>query len=215
MEKTFCIIKPDCVIRRACGAEILDHFLNIFKLKFFQQIKLSKQFLTNFYSHHKDKPFFKDLIDFMRISKCIVFVLEGEDSSKILRNIIGPTLPEKAEIEKPNSIRAKYGIIGSVNAVHVSESYKDGKKEIDLFSKFFEYKENGIEEAKDYLERYLNFPLVPSFQYRNLIKDFKEGKIEEKSLKEKIVEMLEYETDFKRSVLKKFSFILIKQALRD
>ena len=97
MNRTFSIIKPDATKRNITGSInkiIEDNNLKIIAQK---RIKLSKEKAEGFYSIHKDKPFFNDLIEYMTSGPVIVQVLEGDNAVEKYRKIMGATNPENAE----------------------------------------------------------------------------------------------------------------------
>ena len=129
-EKSLVLIKPDGVNRGIIG-EILQRFerkgLKIVGLK---MIKLSDEVLDKHYSHHKDKPFFKALKDFMKLSPNIALVLEGNHAVRTVRKMAGPTRGFEAS---PGTIRGDYSSSISHNIIHASEDEEQAKKEIKRF----------------------------------------------------------------------------------
>ena len=97
MNRTFSIIKPDATKRNITGAinKIIED--NNLKIVAQKRIKLSKEKAEGFYSIHKDKPFFNDLIEYMTSGPVIVQVLEGDNAVEKYRKIMGATNPENAE----------------------------------------------------------------------------------------------------------------------
>jgi len=132
MNRTFSIIKPDATKRNITGAInkiIEDNNLTIVAQK---RIKLSKDKAEGFYSVHKDKPFFNDLIDYMTSGAVIVQVLKGENAVDQYRKIMGATNPDNAEI---GTIRKEFALNIQENSVHGSDSIENAKIEIDFFFK--------------------------------------------------------------------------------
>ena len=93
-----------------------------------KRILLSNEQAQNFYSIHKDKSFYKDLVEYMTSGPVVVQLLEGKDSINIYRAIMGSTNPENAE---EGTIRKKFAVSIQENSVHGSDSLENGKKEID------------------------------------------------------------------------------------
>ena len=93
-------------------------------------IKLSKETAEGFYSIHKEKPFFNDLIEYMTSGPVIVQVLEGDDAVDKYRKIMGATNPENAEI---GTIRKQYALNIQENSVHGSDSIENAEIEINYF----------------------------------------------------------------------------------
>ena len=131
-EQTLVLIKPDGVNRGIVG-EILQRFerkgLKIVAIK---MVKLSDEILDDHYSHHKEKPFFKDLKKFMQLSPNIAIVLEGNHAIKTVREMAGTTYGFEAS---PGTIRGDYSSSVSHNVVHASEDKESAKKEIARFFK--------------------------------------------------------------------------------
>ena len=132
MDKTFSIIKPDATRRNITGninKVIEENGLRIIAQK---RIKLSSDQAENFYSIHKDKPFFNDLIEYMTSEPVIVQILSGENSVEKYRSIMGATNPENAE---NGTIRKLFALNIQENSVHGSDSVDNAKIEIDFFFK--------------------------------------------------------------------------------
>ena len=132
MDKTFSIIKPDATKRNITGSinkVIEESGLRIIAQK---RIKLSSQQAENFYSVHKEKPFFSDLIDYMTSEPVIVQILSGKNCVEKYRSIMGATNPENAE---NGTIRKLFALNVQENSVHGSDSADNAKLEIDFFFK--------------------------------------------------------------------------------
>ncbi len=130
MNRTFSIIKPDATKRNITGAInkiIEDNNLIIVAQK---RIKLSNDQAMGFYAVHKDKPFFKDLIEYMTSGPVIVQVLEGDNAVESYRKIMGATNPENAE---NGTIRKLHALNIQENSVHGSDSNENAKIEINYF----------------------------------------------------------------------------------
>ena len=132
MEQTFSIIKPDATKRNITGSinkVIEENGLRIIAQK---KIKLTIEQAENFYSIHKEKPFFRDLIEYMTSEPVIVQVLTGENCIEKYRSIMGATNPENAE---EGTIRKLFALNVQENSVHGSDSEDNAKKEIEFFFK--------------------------------------------------------------------------------
>ena len=130
MDKTFSIIKPDATKRKITGSInkiIEDRGLKIVAQKL---IKLSENQAKEFYSIHKEKPFFNDLIEYMTSYPVVVQVLEGNNAVELYRKIMGATDPSKADA---GSIRNIHGLNVQENSVHGSDSLENAEKEIKFF----------------------------------------------------------------------------------
>ncbi|EAB5352096.1 nucleoside-diphosphate kinase [Campylobacter jejuni] len=132
MEKTLSIIKPDAVKKGVIG-KILDRFeSNGLRIAAMKKVQLSKEQAENFYAVHKERPFFKDLVEFMISGPVVVSVLEGEGAVLKNRDLMGATNPKEA---KAGTIRADFAESIDANAIHGSDSLENAKIEIDFFFK--------------------------------------------------------------------------------
>ncbi|EAL5963185.1 nucleoside-diphosphate kinase [Campylobacter jejuni] len=132
MEKTLSIIKPDAVKKGVIG-KILDRFeSNGLRITAMKKVQLSKEQAENFYAVHKERPFFKDLVEFMISGPVVVSVLEGEGAVLKNRDLMGATNPKEA---KAGTIRADFAESIDANAVHGSDSLENAKIEIEFFFK--------------------------------------------------------------------------------
>ncbi len=132
VEKTLSIIKPDATKRSITGkinAIIEEAGIKIVAQKL---IKLSEDEAKQFYSIHKEKPFFLDLVSFITSGPVVVQVLEAEDAIAKYRDIMGATNPDEA---RPGTIRAEYAESIEANSVHGSDSPENAKIEIEFFFK--------------------------------------------------------------------------------
>ncbi|WP_257941989.1 nucleoside diphosphate kinase [Campylobacter lari] len=130
MEKTLSIIKPDAVKKGVIG-QILTRFeSNGLRIAATKKIQLSEKEAQEFYAVHKDRPFFKDLVEFMISGPVVVSVLEGENAVLKNRELMGATNPEEAA---PGTIRADFADSIDANAVHGSDSLENAKIEIEFF----------------------------------------------------------------------------------
>ena len=130
MSRTFSIIKPDATKRNITGA--INKIIEENKLRIIAQkrIKLTKEKAEGFYSIHKDKSFFNELIKYMTSEAVIVQVLEGDNSVEQYRKIMGATNPANAD---RGTIRKEYALNIQENSVHGSDSEENAKIEINYF----------------------------------------------------------------------------------
>jgi nucleoside-diphosphate kinase len=130
IERTLSIIKPDAVAKNLIG-QIYARFekggLRIIAAKMLQ---LSRPQAEGFYAVHRERPFFKDLVDFMTSGPVMVQILEGEQAITVNRELMGATNPKNAA---PGTIRADFADNVEENAVHGSDGPETAKTEIDYF----------------------------------------------------------------------------------
>lgn len=130
VERTLSIIKPDAVAKNVIG-QIYSRFENAgLKVVAAQMRHLTRKEAEGFYAVHKERPFFKDLVDFMISGPVMIQVLEGESAIQKNRDLMGATDPKKAE---KGTIRADFADSIDANAVHGSDSADNAKIEIAYF----------------------------------------------------------------------------------
>ncbi|MBV8047162.1 MAG: nucleoside-diphosphate kinase, partial [Paludibacterium sp.] len=97
IERTLSIVKPDAVGKNVIG-KIYDRFESAgLKVVAARMKQLSRAEAEGFYAVHKERPFFKDLVDFMVSGPVMIQVLEGDDAVQKNRQLMGATDPKKAE----------------------------------------------------------------------------------------------------------------------
>ena len=132
MERTFIIIKPDGVQRGLTG-EIIGRFeqrgLRIVGMKF---IQVERALAEEHYAVHKERPFYKALVEYIVSGPVVAMVLEGTNAVAAARGTIGATNPADATA---GSIRGDLALEIGRNLVHGSDSVENGGKEIALWFK--------------------------------------------------------------------------------
>lgn len=130
VERTLSIIKPDAVKKKAIG-EILARFERAgLRIVAARMVHLSRAEAEGFYAVHRERPFFKDLVDFMVSGPVVVQVLEGPDAVAKNRELMGATDPKKAA---KGTIRADFAESIDANAVHGSDGPETARTEIAYF----------------------------------------------------------------------------------
>ena len=130
IEYTLSIIKPDAM-KRNLSEEINKMFTDSgFKIVAQKEINLTKQMAEEFYSEHKERPFYADLVTYMSSGPVIVQVLAGKNVIVKNREIMGETDPKNAA---EGTIRKKYGLSIDHNSIHGSDSVDSAKREINFF----------------------------------------------------------------------------------
>ena len=130
VERTLSIIKPDAVAKNVIG-KIYSRFEdNGLRIVAARMVHLSREQAENFYAVHRERPFFKDLVDFMITGPVMVQVLEGESAIARNREVMGATDPKKAA---PGTIRADFAETVDENAVHGSDAAETAAVEINFF----------------------------------------------------------------------------------
>ena len=130
IERTLSIIKPDAVAKNVIG-KIYARFESAgLKVVAARMAHLSRLEAEQFYGVHKERPFFKDLVDFMISGPVMIQTLEGENAILKNRELMGATDPKKAET---GTIRADFADSIDANAVHGSDASETAQVEIAFF----------------------------------------------------------------------------------
>lgn len=128
--KTFTMLKPDAVQNGYIGA-ILDKITKDgFKIVAMKYTRLTPEVAGKFYEIHKERPFYKDLVNYMSSGNIVAAILEKENAVESFRKLIGATDPAKAE---KGTIRNLYAKSIEANAVHGSDSDENAAIEGSFF----------------------------------------------------------------------------------
>lgn len=130
IEKTYIMLKPDCIKRKLMGrviARIEDKGYDIVDAK---MMNLDEAILKEHYSHLADKPFFSEIVEFMTSGSVLGMIVQGENAVKGMRNLMGPTQFEEAIA---GSIRGDYAFSTGENIIHGSDSPENAEIEIKRF----------------------------------------------------------------------------------
>lgn len=126
-QRTFSIIKPDAVKNGYAGAILSDIEKAGFKIVSIRKQSISKTQAEGFYHVHAQRPFFRDLCEFMSSGPLFLMVLEKDNAIADLRTLMGATNPANAE---EGTIRKKYAESIQANAIHGSDAEDTAKFEI-------------------------------------------------------------------------------------
>lgn len=130
MERTLSIIKPDGVAKNVIG-QIYTRFEQAgLKVVAARMLQLSRADAEGFYAVHRERPFFKDLVEFMISGPVMVQVLEGDNAIAKNRELMGATDPKQAA---PGTIRADFAESIDANVVHGSDAPETAAVEIAWF----------------------------------------------------------------------------------
>ncbi|MGA7179423.1 MAG: nucleoside-diphosphate kinase [Thiobacillaceae bacterium] len=130
IERTLSIIKPDAVGKNVIGKIYSRFETNGLKVVAARMKHLSRREAEKFYAVHRERPFFKDLVEFMISGPVMIQVLEGESAIAKNRELMGATDPKKAEA---GTIRADFAQSVDANAVHGSDAPETAAVEIAYF----------------------------------------------------------------------------------
>ena len=130
VERTLSIIKPDAVKKNAIGRILARFEAAGLKIIAARMMLLSRTEAEGFYAVHRERPFFRDLVEFMTSGPVLVQVLEGDNAIAKNRELMGATDPKKAT---SGTIRADFADSIDANAVHGSDSPDTARTEIAYF----------------------------------------------------------------------------------
>ncbi|KIQ27851.1 nucleoside diphosphate kinase [Variovorax paradoxus] len=130
IERTLSIIKPDAVAKNVIGKIVSRFEAAGLKIVAAKLVHLSRNEAEQFYSVHKERPFFKDLVEFMISGPVFVQVLEGDNAIAKNRDLMGATDPKKAAA---GTIRADFADSIDANAVHGSDAPETAANEVSFF----------------------------------------------------------------------------------
>jgi nucleoside-diphosphate kinase len=130
IERTFSILKPDATERNLTGA--INAVIEKADLRIVAQkrMRISREQAEKFYAVHRERPFFRELVDFMISGPVVVQVLQGDDAIARYREVMGATDPAKAAA---GTIRKLYARSIGENSVHGSDAPDTAVREIAQF----------------------------------------------------------------------------------
>ncbi len=129
-ERTLTILKPDTVARRNVGAIISRLEQEGFEIVAAKRMRLSEEQAKAFYAVHRERPFYRSLVEFMTSGPVWVMALERDNAVEHLRRVMGATDSTKAE---KGTIRAQFGTNIERNAIHGSDSPENARQEVAFF----------------------------------------------------------------------------------
>jgi nucleoside-diphosphate kinase len=132
IEKTFVMLKPDSVVRGLIGEVLSRLERKGLKIVGMRLIHMSKAQANALYSVHEGKPFFNDLIKFVRSAPVVVMAVEGESAISVVRLLIGSTDAKEA---LPGTVRGDLSCSKSMNIIHASDSLDGAQRELAIFFK--------------------------------------------------------------------------------
>jgi len=136
MERSLVLVKPDAMERELAGAILARLQGAGLHLAALRMLQIDRPMAERHYAVHRDKPFFKELVEYITSRPVVAAVFKGENAISRIRKIMGATDPAKAE---PGTIRRDYGIDVQRNSTHASDSPETAEYEIAIY-----FKENEI-----------------------------------------------------------------------
>ena len=129
-ERTLVLIKPDGIQRLLTGRILARYEDRGLKLVGLKLMRVSAALAERHYAVHREKPFFRGLVDFITSAPLVAAVLEGPNAIAVVRTMHGATRPHEAA---PGSIRGDFALETAQNLVHASDSVENAAAEIDLW----------------------------------------------------------------------------------
>ena len=132
VERTLVLVKPDGVERGLIGEVISRFERKGFKIVALKMLKMTREMAEEFYSVHRDKPFFNELVEFITSGPIVAIMLEGDSAIEVVRLMIGSTDGRKAA---PGTIRGDFALSIQNNIVHASDSPESFEREYKIVFK--------------------------------------------------------------------------------
>lgn len=130
MERSLVLVKPDAMQRGLAGTIISRLEGKGLKLVALKMLHVDRSLAGRHYAIHKDKPFYKDLVDYITSTPIVAGVFAGEGAVELIRKAMGATDPAKAGA---GTIRGDFGLDIQRNSTHASDSVENAEREIKLF----------------------------------------------------------------------------------
>jgi len=130
VERTLVLFKPDAVQRGLVGRILARFEAKGLKLVGLKMRQFPVPLVEKHYAVHKERPFYRNLVDFMTSGPVVALALEGKSAIEVVRGLIGATNAAKAA---PGTIRGDFGLSFSNNLVHGSDGAESAEKELALF----------------------------------------------------------------------------------
>lgn len=130
MERTFVMVKPDGVQRGFIGEVVSRIEKKGLKIIAMKMLRINERVAERHYSEHRDKPFFKSLVNYITSGPVVAMVVEGKDAVSVVRRLVGKTNPTEAD---PGTIRGDLAMDIGRNIVHASDSLESAGREIGIF----------------------------------------------------------------------------------
>jgi nucleoside-diphosphate kinase len=130
LETTLVLVKPDGVRRGLVGEVITRIERKNLKLVALQMVQVDEDLARRHYAAHVDKPFFRNLLEFITSGPVVAIAVQGEGAVGVVRSLMGATDPKKAA---PGTIRGDFGLAVTENLVHGSDAAESAEHELGLY----------------------------------------------------------------------------------
>jgi nucleoside-diphosphate kinase len=147
MERTLVLIKPDAMQRGLAGEIIGRLERRGLRIAGMRLLQIDEELASRHYAEHREKPFYRQLVDFITSSPVVAAVFEGPNAVETVRTTMGATDPRKSP---PGSIRGDLGIYITQNLIHGSDSPESAAREIGIF-----FNEGDVLSYKRDLDRWI------------------------------------------------------------
>jgi nucleoside-diphosphate kinase len=129
-ERTLVLLKPDAVQRLLVGPLVGRFEARGLKIVGLKLVAVSRELAERHYAVHRERPFFKGLVDFITSSPLVAMALEGPNAIAVVRAMIGATRPNEAA---PGTIRGDFALETAQNLVHASDGPETAASELALW----------------------------------------------------------------------------------
>ncbi len=130
IEKTYVMLKPDCIKRRLIGAVISRIENKGYRIAEAKMMTLDKAKIGEHYAHIADRDFFPEVVEYMMSGPVLGMIVEGENAVSGMRILVGPT---KVETAPAGTIRGDFAVSTTENLIHASDSAENARIEIKRF----------------------------------------------------------------------------------
>lgn len=130
MERTYIMLKPDCIRRGLVGEVISRIERKGYRIADAKMMMLDEPILREHYAHIVDKPFFPETVTYMTSGPVLAMIIEGENAVKGMRTLMGAT---KFEDALAGTIRGDFASSTTYNIIHGSDSLENAEIEIKRF----------------------------------------------------------------------------------
>ncbi len=170
MEKALVFLKPDAVLRRHVGANVLKLFQDDSRIEIltFEELRMNRDLANAHYGFLKEKSFYGWLIDYVCSGPIIVTISQGEAITEHIRELLGETISHKAS---KDSIRGRYGIYGGINVIHASDKPQSAVEELKLWNSVYHFdfdENNANKKIEKYVDRWVKSSVDYTMELREL-----------------------------------------------
>jgi nucleoside-diphosphate kinase len=130
VETTLLVVKPDGVRRGLVGEVLRRAEAKGLRIADMRMMSIDRALAEEHYGEHRERPFFRELVEFITSGPVLIARLEGENAIDVWRTLMGPTDPASAP---PGTIRGDFGLVITENIVHGSDSPESAERELKLF----------------------------------------------------------------------------------